>query len=86
MANIYNGMTRTAIKSLQDELKIQWTYTSNAIEGNTISLGDTAFIIEYGLTVKGKSIREHNEVIGHSRAIDIIYKFLEPLADSHKSS
>ena len=77
MANIYEGMTRTAVKTLQDELKIQWTYTSNAIEGNTISLGDTAFIIEQGLTVKGKSIREHNEVLGHSRAIDIIYRFLD---------
>jgi len=77
MAKIYDGMTKTAIKTLQDELKVQWTYTSNAIEGNTISLGDTAFIIENGLTVKGKSIREHNEVIGHARAIDIIYKFLD---------
>ena len=39
-------------------LKINWTYNSNAIEGNTISLGDTAYIIQYGLTVKGKSIIE----------------------------
>lgn len=77
MANIYNGMTKTAIKTFMDELKVHWTYTSNAIEGNTISLGDTAFIIEYGLTVKGKSVREHNEVLGHSRAIDIIYKLLD---------
>jgi len=77
MSSIYDGMTKTAQKTLQDELKVQWTYTSNALEGNTISLGDTAFIIEYGLTVKGKSIREHNEVLGHSRAIDIIYRFLE---------
>jgi len=77
MDNIYKGMTKTAQKTLQDRLKVQWTYTSNAIEGNTISLGDTAFIIEYGLTVKGKSVREHNEVLGHSRAIDIIYKLLD---------
>jgi len=77
MSNIYDGMTKTAVKILQDELKIQWTYSSNAIEGNSISLGDTAFIIEHGLTVKGKSIREHNEVLGHSRAIDIIYEFLD---------
>lgn len=77
MAKIYEGMTQTAIKTLQDEIKVQWTYNSNAIEGNTISLGDTAFIIEYGLTVKGKSIREHNEVLGHSRAIDTVYRFLE---------
>jgi Fic family protein len=77
MANIYEGMTKTAQETLKKELKVQWTYTSNAIEGNTISLGDTAFIIEYGLTVKGKSVREHNEVLGHSRAIDIIYDFIQ---------
>ncbi|MCF6339264.1 MAG: Fic family protein [Sulfurimonas sp.] len=77
MPNIYNGMTKTAIKTFMDELKVQWTYASNAIEGNTISLGETAFIIEYGLTIKGKSVREHNEVLGHSRAIDIIYKLLD---------
>ncbi|MEA1891221.1 MAG: Fic family protein [Campylobacterota bacterium] len=77
MANIYDGMTNTAQKILKDELKVQWTYNSNSIEGNTISEGDTAFIIEYGLTVKGKSVREHNEVLGHSKAIDIIYSYLD---------
>jgi Fic family protein len=76
MANVYKGMTRTAQKIVKDELKVRWTYNSNSIEGNTISEGDTAFIIEYGLTVKGKSVREHNEVLGHSRAIDIIYSYL----------
>nr|MBL0721299.1 Fic family protein [Sulfurovaceae bacterium] len=60
----------------KDILKINWTYNSNAIEGNTISLGDTAYIIQYGLTVKGKSIIEHTEVLGHARAIDIVYKFI----------
>ncbi|MEA3554939.1 MAG: Fic family protein [Campylobacterota bacterium] len=77
MANVYDGMTRTHKKIVQNELKVQWTYNSNSIEGNTISEGDTAFIIEYGLTVKGKSVREHNEVLGHSRAIDIIYSYLD---------
>ena len=76
MANVYDGMTRTAQKIIKDELKVRWTYNSNSLEGNTISEGDTAFIIEYGLTVKGKSVREHNEVLGHSRAIDIIYSYL----------
>ncbi len=59
------------------ELKIMWTYTSNAIEGNTLSWEDTKFIIEEGLTVSGKSIREHNEVMGHVKAIDIIYRILD---------
>jgi len=77
MSNVYDGMTRTAQKIVKDELKIRWTYNSNSLEGNTISEGDTGFIIEYGLTVKGKSVREHNEVLGHSRAIDIIYNYLD---------
>jgi len=58
-------------------LKVEWTYTSNALEGNTINLGETQFIIEYGLTIKGKSIQEHNEVIGHARAIDLVYNLLD---------
>ncbi len=76
MANVYEGMTRTAKKIIEDEIKIQWTYTSNAIEGNTVSLGDTSFIIEQGLTVSGITLREHEEVVGHARAIDIVYELL----------
>jgi len=64
-------------KELQKQLKIGWTYNSNAIEGNTLKLGDTAFVIEYGLTVKGKPLKEHNEVIGHAKAIDLIYEYIE---------
>jgi len=59
------------------QLKIGWTYNSNALEGNTLKLGDTAFVIEHGLTVKGKSLKEHNEVIGHARAIDLVYAYIE---------
>ena len=76
MANVYDGMTRTSQKIVKDELKIRWTYTSNAIEGNTVSLGDTSFIIEQGLTVSGITLREHEEVVGHARAIDIVYGLL----------
>lgn len=76
-SKLFEGFTNYKKNLLQDRLKLEWTYTSNAIEGNTISLGDTAFIIEEGLTIAGKSLREHNEVVGHSRAIDIIYGLLE---------
>lgn len=77
MANIYDGITRTVRKIIEDEIKIRWTYTSNAIEGNTVSLGDTSFIIEQGLTVSGITLQEHEEVVGHARAIDIIYELLK---------
>ena len=69
-------LTAYEAEALKKRLKIDWTYKSNAIEGNTISLGDTAFIIEYGLTIKGKSIAEHTEIIGHAKAVDLIYEML----------
>jgi Fic family protein len=71
------GLNSSQQQEFLTRLKVEWTYTSNALEGNTISLGDTQFIIEYGLTVKGKSIQEHNEVIGHARAIDLVYDLLD---------
>jgi len=58
-------------------LKITWTYSSNAIEGNSLSYGETQFIIENGLTIKGKPLKDHNEVIGHTRAIALIYDLVE---------
>jgi len=64
-------------EALLQQLKVMWTYNSNAIEGNTLSEGDTSFIIENGLTVQGKSLAEHNQVIGHMKALDLIYAILE---------
>ena len=64
-------------EALLQQLRIKWIYNSNAIEGNTLSEGDTSFIIENGLTVQGKSLSEHNQVIGHMKALDLIYTMLE---------
>lgn len=71
------GLNLTQQQEFLKRLKVEWTYTSNALEGNTISLGETEFIIESGLTIKGNSIQEHNEVIGHARAIDLVYELLD---------
>ena len=73
------------LKNLDDDLKkallIQlrnlWTHTSTAIEGNTLTLGETAFVLQEGLTVSGKPLKDHQEVVGHARAIDLLYEFLE---------
>ncbi|MEA1920510.1 MAG: Fic family protein [Campylobacterota bacterium] len=73
----YKGLTTYKKTALKERLKAEWVYTSNAIEGNTVSLGDTAFIIEEGLTVSGVTLKEHEEVVGHARAIDIVYELLE---------
>lgn len=53
-------------------LEIEYTYESNKIEGNTLTLQETAIIIEKGLTVGGKTLNEHLEAINHTHAIDFI--------------
>ena len=60
-------------KILIAQLRNLWTHTSTAIEGNTLTLGETAFVIEDGLTVSGKPLKDHQEVVGHARAIDLVY-------------
>jgi Fic family protein len=63
-------------QTLLCQLRDVWTHTSTALEGNTLSLGDTKFVIEEGLTVSGKPIKDHQEVLGHARAIELIYAML----------
>lgn len=61
---------------LRDQLVIDWTYNSNAIEGNTLTLKETQLVLEDGVTVGRKSFKEHLEAINHRDAI----KYVEELA------
>lgn len=54
---------------LQRARDIELTYTSNAIEGNTLTLDETADLIEHGITAGGKQMREHLEAIDHHEAV-----------------
>lgn len=58
-----------AVQNLREVFRVDWTYNSNAIEGNTLSLVETKVVLEEGLTVGGKTLREHFEAINHSEAI-----------------
>jgi len=62
--------------NLLAQLRNLWTHTSTAIEGNTLTLGETAFVIEEGLTVSGKPLKDHEDVAGHAHAIVLIYKMV----------
>jgi Fic family protein len=62
--------------ALKAQLRDLWTHTSTAIEGNTLTLGETKFVIEEGLTVSGKPLKDHHEVVGHARAIDLVYAMI----------
>lgn len=54
---------------LQRSYDIELTYTSNAIEGNTLTLGETAELIEHGVTVGGKALKDHLEAVDHFDAV-----------------
>ncbi len=65
---------------IQDSLIRQftalWTHDSTAIEGNTLTLGETMKVLELGLTIGGKPLKDHEEVYGHAKAIMLIYDLL----------
>ena len=61
-----------ALKSIKESLMIEWTYNSNSIEGNTLTLQETKMVIEEGFTIKGKSLREHFEAVNHQEAIELV--------------
>ena len=56
------------LKSLKESIDLEWTYNSNVIEENTLTLRETQVVLE-GITVGGKSLKEHLEVINHEQAI-----------------
>jgi len=63
-------------RQLRDKLIIEWTYNSNAIEGNTLTLSETKVVIENGITIKGKPLKDHLETINHKEAIEYIEKLV----------
>jgi Fic family protein len=52
---------------------VELTYTSNAIEGNTLTRSETALVLEKGITVGGKPLRDHMEAVGHKDALDYVH-------------
>lgn len=58
------------LNNLDEWFRVELTYTSNAIEGNTLTRRETALVVEKGLTVGGKSLTEHLEATNHAHALD----------------
>src|SRR5512139_417371 len=61
-----------AVKKLHEEMRLLHTYHSNAIEGNTLTLPETKLVLEEGITIGGKSLREHLEAANNAKAFDLI--------------
>ena len=76
-------ISKETLKSLKESINLEWTYNSNGIEGNTLTLRETQVVLE-GITVGGKTLKEHLEVINHEQAIlflDDLVKDKEPISE-----
>ncbi|HHU37636.1 MAG TPA: Fic family protein [Treponema sp.] len=70
-------LPKAIVQKLNEQFIIEWTYNSNAIEGNTLSLQETELVLNRGLTIGNKSLKEHFEALNHKECIEVIEKFVE---------
>lgn len=69
-------LNETQLEKMKEYFHTAYTFESNRIEGNTLTLNETHMVINEGLTIGGKSMREHLEAINHQEAIDLIQDFV----------
>ena len=78
--NSKRPLPNDTVNALRDEINLEWTYNSNGIEGNTLTLKETKVVLE-GITIGGKTIREHLEALNHEDAIEYLESLLEYKSD-----
>ncbi len=72
----YDQLDEDIKNILLAQIRNVWTHHSTSLEGNSLTLGETDFILEEGLTIQGKPLQDHNEIFGHAKAIERIYGLL----------
>lgn len=70
----FRPIPKDTLKSLREFYRVGLTYTSNALEGNSLTETETKVVIEDGLTINGKPLRDVYEAVGHAKAYDYIHK------------
>lgn len=75
LATLRTSIRAGALDNLDHSQRVDITYTSNAIEGNTLTAGETALVLEKGITIGGKPLKDHLEAIDHARALDWVMDF-----------
>lgn len=76
--DLHRPLHPTILNKLLEDLRIEWTYNSNNIEGNTLTLAETKLVLQEGITIGGKKLREHFEVINHHKAISYLEEIVSP--------
>ncbi|MEN6609957.1 MAG: Fic family protein [Methanoregulaceae archaeon] len=67
-------LSQDLVEKLHEEMRALHTYNSNAIEGNTLTLSETKLVISEGITIGGKTLREHLEATGNAQGYDLIVR------------
>ena len=67
-----------AVLKLKKKFEVEMVYNSNAIEGNSLTLKETFLVINEGITINGKPLKDHLEVKGHQEALDYLYSLVQP--------
>ena len=83
--NKYRPLTEEELKRLHEEFLIDFTYNSNAIEGNTLTLQETALILKEGITINEKPLKEHLEAVGHKDAFYYIEDLVKDKIEYRKN-
>ena len=66
----FRPLSPELMETIDKKFKVEWTYNSNALEGNTLTLQETAYFLQHGLTSKGKPLQDYLETQNHVEAID----------------
>jgi len=77
MLNSFRPLPVSAVRKLKEQFEIEMTYNSNAIEGNSLTLKETYLVINEGLTIKGKPLKDHLEAKNHQEALEYLYDLIE---------
>src|SRR3990172_2373627 len=75
--NKLRPLPKSAVQKLREKFQIEMTYNSNAIEGNSLTLKETFLVINEGITVKGKPLKDHLEAKNHHTALQYLYGLVE---------
>lgn len=75
--NIRRPFDERVLKQIREYYRIGLTYTSNALEGNSLTETETKIVLEEGITIGGKRLIDHLEVIGHGDALNYLYECIK---------
>lgn len=75
--DIHRPLDAHMLKQVREYFRIGMTYSSNALEGNSLTETETKIVIEDGITIGGKPVRDHLEALGHSEAYDLLFRLVK---------